>query len=156
MGGTGILHRDALIIAMVVLAAFIGCAEGGTINIVGVQGTWEVSGIACTDCEGRKPVEVGTILELGEASIRNPLYGDCKARPGYSLINQVSSKDLLSKSGIAWPVGIQQISKKQTTVLYGFVTCDGINYMQVLFFSPHNAAYFYEGGLVFLLSRRGK
>ena len=156
MGGTRILHRHVLKIAMVVLAGFIGCAERGTINIVGVQGTWEVSGIACADCEGRKPVEVGTILELGAAGIRNPLYGDCEARPGYSLLNQVSSKDLLSRSGIAWPVRIQQISKKQTTLLYGFVTCDGINYMQMLFFSPHSAAYFYEGGLVFLLSRRGK
>ena len=157
MNGRRILRRRHVqVIIMVVLAGCIACAHGAALTIASVQGTWEIAEMACTDCESRKPAEIGTVLELGEKSIRNPLYGDCEAQPGYGLLKHVRSRDLLSKSGMTWPVRVQQVSKQQANVLYGFVTCEGINYMQMLFFSPHSAAYFYEGGLVFLLSRRGK
>jgi hypothetical protein len=116
-----------------------------------ILGTWKVSEVLCSDCGARKPAEIGASIELAADRIVNPLYGNCDAKPGYDLLKEMSGKDLLTGPAKHWPLaGRRKISSTKTT-LYGYVTCDGGNYMQVAFLSNSTALYVYEGGILFVL-----
>jgi hypothetical protein len=121
-----------------------------------ILGTWIVSEVLCSDCGTRKPAEVGTSIEFAPDRIVNPLYGNCDAKPGYGLLKELSSKKLLAGPAKQWPLTGQRKISVTKKALYGFVTCDGGNYMQVAFLPDGTALYVYEGGIMFVLSKHAK
>ena len=116
-----------------------------------ILGTWIVSQVLCSDCDARKPAEIGTSIELAVDRIVNPVYGNCDAKPGYDLLKEVSSKELLAGPAKHWPMAGRRKISAAKKALFGFVTCDGGNYMQVAFLSKRTALYVYEGGILFVL-----
>jgi hypothetical protein len=140
--------RGACLQALLFLV--FGCASAGGRSIVG---QWVITDVLCSDCSSRRAPEKGTSIQFDPQHIVNPLYGNCDASPGYNLLKEVSSKTLLARIGQRWPAAARREVSAQPKVLYGFVTCDGINQAQVAVLSIKRALYFYEGGLVFVLQR---
>jgi len=124
---------------------------GQQIDIQHLYGNWKVSDVLCADCGNRVPTEKGTEIFLGESKITNPLSDNCEETPGYKLLREVDSRELLNGNGKSWPDAAKQRLQKRQKVLYGFVTCGGGNYMQVAFLSVDEGFYFLEGGIVFVL-----
>lgn len=124
---------------------------GQQIDIQHLYGNWRVSDVFCADCGNRVPAEKGTVIHLGESKIVNPLSDNCEEGPGYNLLKEVNSRELLSGTGKSWPEAAKESLQKRQKVLYGFVTCGGGNYMQVAFLSVDKGFYFFEGNLVFAL-----
>ena len=65
-------------------------------------------------------------------------------KPGGSLFPTLGSTNLGwvgSTNGPAeqWPAGVRGAASKVKSLLYGFITCDGVNYAQVAFASPSKA-----------------
>lgn len=118
-----------------------------------VLGDWQVSDVLCSGCQDRSPSEKGTIIRLNSESITNPLSDDCKGKPGYNLLKTIPWKTFLKLTRSEWPDIGQQQGDPQKEVLYGFITCNGINHMQIAFLSDNTAVYLYEGGLAFVLRR---
>jgi hypothetical protein len=116
-------------------------------------GKWIVKDVLCSDCGKRVPAEDGTIIEFTPGQIRNPLAEDCARDPGYSLLNEMSGTQVIARHGKRWPRPVSRVTLKQEKVYYGFVTCGGINLMQMLFISDKRAFYFFEGGIAFDLQR---
>jgi hypothetical protein len=124
---------------------------GQQLDIQHLYGNWTVSDVLCADCGNRVPAEKGKVIHLGESKIVNPLSDNCQDTPGYNLLKEVNSHELLSSTGKSWPEPAKQRLQKRQKVLYGFVTCGGGNYMQVAFTSADKGFYFFEGNLVFAL-----
>jgi|GEM_PF-2874168 len=126
-------------------------AQSSEINAKNIFGTWRVSDVICTNCEDRLPQEKGTVIELMPDRVVNPLSENCSASADYNLLKKVPSKTFVKQHKKVWPaiVKAQRLMKKN--VLYGFITCDGGNLMQIAFLSQETALYFYEGGLLLVL-----
>jgi hypothetical protein len=142
-----------LVILLLVCSLQLCCAQTSSSKIQ-YLGTWVVQDVLCSNCK-RVPVEKGTVIELGANQILNPLSENCVHEPGYGLLREMAAEELLAHSGRDWPGSVKQAIRGQRRVLYGFVTCEGINLMQLLFLSDQRAFYFFEGGLMFDLRRRG-
>lgn len=116
-------------------------------------GQWRVQDVMCSDCGKRLPTEKGSKIEFSSSKIRNPVSDDCDASPGYKLLQATTGQSLFARKGKQWPTAVAQAVRNSRTVRYGFVTCNGGNYMQVAIINDKQAYYFYEGGVVFELRR---
>ena len=136
----------------------LGCATGPLpqkpLSADQIRGKWTVVDVACEVCQGRTPEEKGVVLEFDSTRIHNPLFDNCDARPGYDLLAPVVPATLLRETGSAWPASVKADVAAAPSSLYGFVTCEGVNYAQMAFTSPVRGYYFAEGGVVFVLGRR--
>jgi hypothetical protein len=126
-------------------------AQAGAVNHL--LGKWTVKDVLCSDCGKRVPAERGTVLELTNARIRNPLGGSCHHDPGYDLVKEMTGAQVIADYGKRWPRSVTREIPKEDKIRYGFITCGGINLMQMLFLSDTRAFYFFEGGIVFDLQR---
>lgn len=131
------------------LAFAIACAP--RITGPSVYGTWRVADVLCTGCDHRVPAERGTVIRFGKNAVANPLAGNCDSGADYHLLRRAAGPTLSGALGRPWPDSIQRIVAGRTTAIGGFITCGGVNYMQVVFISEHTAFYLYEGGIVFVL-----
>ncbi len=107
----------------------------------------------CDDCNGRKFTEEGAKLFFSGEKISNPLGDNCDSEPAFSGIKPARAASLLAGPGKRWPVEIRHGLAGNSNLHYGFVTCGGLNYMQLLVLSPRQMLYFFEGGEVFTLIR---
>lgn len=126
------------------------CAQNPTTAYLG---KWVVKDVLCSDCGKRLPAEKNARIEFSSAFIRNPLAEDCTRDPGYSLLNGLSGAEVVRRYGSEWPGAVRRAIPKQGRVHYGFITCGGINLMQMLFVSDKRSFYFFEGGVIFDLQR---
>jgi len=140
---------------VVALCTFIvgSSVHGANLAVEDVLGAWHVSDVICSQCQDRRNEEKGATVRLQTDRIENPLSGDCTDTPAYGRLETVSSKTFLKQVKSSWPALGKQRKSLSKTVLYGFITCGGINYMQIAFLSKDTAWYPYEGGLVFVLRR---
>ena len=63
------------------------------------------------------------------------------------------SRDAACETGSAWPASVKAESLPHRQ-LFGFVTCEGVNYAQMAFTSPARGYHFAEGAAMFVLARR--
>src|SRR5262245_45253503 len=150
--GEAIMATVRTVIAVCTLA-IASSVHAANLAVEDVLGAWQVSDVICSGCQDRRSEEKGTIVRLQADRIDNPLSEDCANAPAYSLLEIVSSKVFLKRVQASWPALGKQRKSLGKTVLYGFITCAGINYMQIAFLSKETAWYPYEGGLVFVLRR---
>ena len=132
------------------------CTQASEINAKNIVGTWRVSDVICANWEDRLPQEKGTVIELRDDRVVNPLSENCSTNPGYDLLKRVPSKFFVRQHKKTWPAIVKEQPLTEKNVLYGFITCDGGNLMQIAFLSQETALYFYEGGLLFVLKRDQK
>jgi len=72
----------------------------------------------------------------------------------YDLIREIAASKLVAEHGQDWPEPAKSKLTASEKVLYGFATCNGMNFMQLALLPGNTALYFYEGGIVFELRRR--
>ena len=118
-----------------------------------ILGAWEVSDVLCSGCEGRTPSEKGTIINFEKNRIANPLYESCAAKAGYDFIRETPAGKVIAERGQDWPEPVKSKLVAGGNILYGFATCDGMNFMQLAFLPDNTAFYFYEGGIVLQMQR---
>jgi hypothetical protein len=140
-------------LCLLLLLACLCPAQSPSNSSTDLLGKWTVANVLCTDCANRTPSEKGSVLEFAPSFIHNPLSEDCKADPDYSRLEPMSGARAVTHHGKHWPQGLRHVASKQSKVRYGFITCGGINLMQVLALSNQRAFYFFEGGIVFDLRR---
>lgn len=117
----------------------------------GFFGSWIVKDVLCSDCGERILTEKGTVIELARTRIRNALGEDCPRDPGYDSLKEMSGREVIARYGKRWPRPVKRAALKHEKVRYGFITCGGVNLMQILFVSDERAFYFFEGGIAFEL-----
>ncbi len=131
----------------------VSCASQRGLTAEQILGRWTVSGVECSDCGQRTADETGTVIDLGTTRIINPLYGNCETRPGFDLLENLDSRAFLTGPAEQWPAGVRGAASKVKSLLYGFITCDGVNYAQVAFASPSKAYYVFEANMILILTR---
>jgi len=141
--------RASLSFTTILLAVMQPCWAGTPAAKSCVFGKWIVKDVLCSSCGKRVPAEKGTLLEFSNAQIRNPLSENCTNDPGYGLLNEMSGKQVIVRFGRKWPQTTKDAARRYEKIHYGFITCNGINLMQMLFLSDKRAFYFFEGGIVF-------
>ena len=88
---------------------------------------------------------------------RRDLCAAAEVREGLPILR--STKRCRSAHGAFTPAGSGVAFAREspvavhTTILYGFVTCGGINYMQIALVSSDAAFYFLEGNIALALTR---
>ena len=145
----------AMVRTVTALCAFAiaSSVHAASLAVEDVLGAWQVSDVICSGCQDRTSDEKGIVVRLQADRIDNPLSENCVDTPGYGLLETVPSKLFLKRIQGSWPALGKQKKSLGKTVLYGFITCGGINYLQIAFLSKETAWYPYEGGLVFILRR---
>jgi hypothetical protein len=93
------------------------------------------------------------VIVFESGRITNPFGGDC-ARPGYDQLRKISTGRLIETKGKSWPNELIKQLKSNDSLLYGYVTCEGMNHMRMIFAGPERAYYFWEGARVFVLAKR--
>jgi hypothetical protein len=143
------------IVVALVLIAFTGSADE-LAAISEIRGSWKISHFFCSGCGARTFHEKGMTIQFADQRITDPTGDNCTANPDYRMLNEVSTKKILANEGKSWPTSFRRTLAALSTVRYGFVTCGGINYMQLIVATPKTAFYFFEGGIVFELEREPK
>jgi hypothetical protein len=118
-----------------------------------VLGKWQVEDVICPTCAPHARAEVGSMIELGDSKITNAFGGDCTDAPSYKLLRKTEVRKLLAAKGKTWPHVLKRTLQSQKFVIYGYITCQGGNYMRVIFTDDGRAYYFWEGDTVFKLKR---
>lgn len=140
-----------LVLTPAMIALTFGAAAPAADSDIG--GIWRVSRYFCSDCGTRAFKEFGAAIQFTGQDITNPISDNCAAHPDYTLLREVSTKKLLTSEGKSWPTSFRRALVAHSKVRYGFITCGGINYMQLLVATPKRSFYFFEGGIVFELDR---
>lgn len=114
-----------------------------------VFGDWKVVNVICSNCGERIPEEKGIVIKFRQDQIINPLSESCRDELSYNLLKELPGKQAISDFGRPWPLAVRNTVDRQSKVFYGFITCRGMNLMQILFVSDERAFYFFEGEIVF-------
>ena|SRR5215469_17132139 len=119
-----------------------------------VLGVWQVVRVICSTCNNRGSSDAGTVIVFDSARITNPFGGDCGQSPGYDRLRKISADRLLETKGKLWPTELRKEIKSSVSLLYGYITCAGMNHMRMIFADGERAYYFWEGDRVFVLERK--
>jgi hypothetical protein len=120
----------------------------------GVLGRWQVIQVFCPTCNGTDKSDNGTIIDLGKMTIVNPFGGDCPRPPGYNLLKVMPPDLLIQDKGQLWSKQLTDELRRQKSVTYGYITCNGMNHMRMIFTGNDRAYYLWEGDRVFVLARK--
>ena len=153
MSGAGRLKTILSSIAFLLLTLAASAQQASSKIQSSVLGKWQVEDVICPTCAPRARAEVGSIIALGESSVSNAFGGDCTDSPGYRLLRKTEVQKLLAAKGKRWPKELKRTLQSQKVVIYGYITCQGGNYMRVIFAGHDRAFYFWEGDTVFKLKR---
>lgn len=93
------------------------------------------------------------VIKIDKWRIVNPADDDCQMAPGMEFVKERASAEVLVGPGVAWPRSVHDAVALHPRILFGFITCGGINYMQVAFVSPDAGFYFPEGDTALALTR---
>jgi hypothetical protein len=93
------------------------------------------------------------MVAFADTKITNPLGGDCAHAPGYGLLRSIPTSKLLDSKGRLWPRKLKEDLNSYESVVYGYITCDGVNHMRVIFANNNHAFYFVEGDAIVVLQR---
>jgi hypothetical protein len=145
--------RHIRLLLALVLAPLISTCGAATLSVNQLYGSWRVAEVVCGECSGPVLLLKNKVIQVEKRRIVNPAGDDCQAPPGLQFIKERASKELLAGPGTAWPLVVQDAVAAHPTVLYGFVTCSGINYMQIALISSDAAFYVVEGQTVLKLRR---
>src|SRR5437879_1029304 len=143
-----ITFRVLVAFALVSCAA---CAEEAA-TTPDVRGAWKIVRWYCSDCGSRRFDEKDAVIQFGDKGITNPVGDACNDSPSYEL-KETTATALIAGRGRTWPASFKQSLAMHPKVREGFVLCEGINYMQVIFAPPSTLYFFSEGGLIFELER---
>lgn len=91
------------------------------------------------------------MLVFDNNRISNPITGDCDRDPGYSDIATRPAHEIASSTGL--PSAAKTLFEDSASIQYGFVTCGGINFLQVAILPDDRALFFGEGGTIFVGER---
>jgi len=61
---------------------------------------------------------------------------------------------LIEEKGQLWSKQLTDELRRQKSVTYGYITCDGMNHMRMIFTGNDGAYYLWEGDRVFVLARK--
>ena len=117
-------------------------------------GRWKVIQVFCPICDSADKSDNGTIIDLGKMTIVNPFGGDCPRPPGYDLLKVMPPDLLIEEKGQLWSKQLTDELRRQKSVTYGYITCDGMNHMRMIFTGNDRAYYLWEGDRVFVLTRK--
>jgi hypothetical protein len=118
-----------------------------------LQGNWKVARVLCDGCSGPVLAEAGKVVTFHKDRITNPTTGDCEGNPGYTNLRSTPAADVASRAGSTLPQEAKTLLPGTGFVQYGFVTCNGVNYLQLAVLPGDQALFFEEGPVVFLANR---
>jgi hypothetical protein len=145
--------RHNRLVLTLVLAPFLFTCAAATPSADQLYGSWRVAEVVCEECSGPVLSLKNKIIQIEKMRIVNPTGDDCQASPGLQFVKERASKELLAGPGIGWPKVVHDAVAAHPSVLYGFITCSGTNYMQVALLSSDAAFYVMEGQTVLTLRR---
>jgi hypothetical protein len=131
----------------------LGCWITGAIaeDRIDVLGKWTIWKGTCSDCRQRQYDEVGKQIDFRRDAIKNPIYGDCDKNPSFSAFIR-TDRNVIAREYRIDTKWLDQVVPKAKDFFSGHATCDGLNYMPLIF-ADGKLIYIYEGGLVFALRR---
>jgi hypothetical protein len=139
-------------VVLVILSALPACATA-ELSADQLYGSWRVTQVICSACGGPVLSLKNKVIDIDHDHILNPSGDNCQSAPGLELLKKIHANEALSGPGAGWPGPVHDAVVARTTILYGFVTCEGINYMQVVLVSSDAAFYFLEGNVALELTR---
>ncbi|WP_189043957.1 hypothetical protein [Aliidongia dinghuensis] len=105
-------------------------------------GTWTVTKVLCSDCQGRKTPEIGTQIVISDDSFNDPFSTNCATGASYP------NRQLPWLSAIKLfklPKGAHALASPKGTITDARLNCDDGPYARVLFIGQDRAIYIYEG-----------
>lgn len=145
--------RHIRLVLALILVPLTSTCTAATLSANQLYGSWRVSEVLCTGCSGPVLSLKNKIIQIKRGGVVNPAGDDCQAPPGFKFIKAIGSGELLAGPGGAWPSVVRDGVAARPKVLYGFLTCRGINYMQVLLISPDAVFYMVEEQEILVLKR---
>ena len=118
-----------------------------------LYGSWRVAEVICQACGGPVLSLKNKVIEIDKTRVVNPSGDNCQGSPGLDFVKEMQSKQVLAGVGKSWPQPVHDAVAAHTRILYGFVTCSDINYMQIALVSSDAAFYFLEGNIALALTR---
>jgi hypothetical protein len=140
--------------AFAAAVAFISLAAPSAFAVepANIRGEWVVSQTFCAECKILP--SPGTVVDFQDDRIENPLYGNCERRPDFSDFSLISVSQALSEGRRRLTPRGQRYLKGVRRVHSGFVTCDGMNFMNFVFPSSSSAIYFLDADTAIVLVKR--
>jgi hypothetical protein len=139
-------------VVLVVQMSLLACANA-KLSAEQLYGSWRVAEVICSACGGPVLLLKNKVIEIGKQHIVNPAGDDCQNSPGLDLVEVTQPNQVLAGLGAGWPQPVRDARAFHKRILYGFVTCGGINYMQIALVSSDAAVYFLEGNIALTLTR---
>jgi hypothetical protein len=118
------------------------------------HGEWLVTSVICPTCGNNSRPEIGSSITFDDTTITNPVGGDCVRLPGYGLLRNIPTSKLLESKGKLWPKELIDELTSSKYVTYGYITCEGMNHMRIIFALNDRAYYFWEGDTILVLQRK--
>ncbi len=147
------MMRTAAWTTCLVSAAVLSGCSAARLSTGQIYGSWRVAEVLCSGCGGPVLSLKGRLIEIGKQHATNPAGDDCEGTLNPQFIREVDVRGMLAGPGTPWPAGVRDTAGARQKILYGFLTCNGVNYMQIALISPDSAYYFLEGGVTLALSR---
>ena len=145
--------RTAAWTTCLISAAIISGCSAGRLSTLQIYGSWKVAEVLCSGCGGPVLSLKGRLIEIGKQHAINPAGDDCEGTVSTQFVREVDVRHILAVPGTRWPASVRDAAGAKPKILYGFLTCNGVNYMQIALISPDSAYYFLEGGVTLALSR---
>jgi hypothetical protein len=148
--------RNVVVAPLLLLLPVLSTCAAPAFSTEDIYGSWRVAQVICVGCSGPVLALDNKIIEIGRQRIVNPAGDECQMSPGMDLLQERTSSEVLAGGGAAWPRAVRDAVAAHRRVLFGFITCGGINYMQILFVSRDAGFYFLEGNTALALTRFSK
>ncbi|HLJ15031.1 MAG TPA: hypothetical protein VKV15_11080 [Bryobacteraceae bacterium] len=136
-----------------VTAAVLCACSAARLSTEQIYGSWRVAEVLCSGCAGPVLSLKGKLIEIGKEHVVNPVGDDCEGTLNSQFIKQINFRRALMGVGRTWPTAVREALAAKPKILYGFLTCNGVNYMQIALTSPDSAYYFEEDGVTLALAR---
>jgi hypothetical protein len=143
----------AFVVLVLALTPLISTCAAAMLSTNQLYGSWRVTEVVCEGCSGPVLSLKNKIIQIEHGGIVNPAGDACQAPTGLQFIKEIASTELLAGLGITWPRVVHDAVAAHPTVFYGFISCGGLNYMQVALVSSDTAFYFVEGQAILALTR---